>query len=200
LADPQAPGGQPPLRKPRIRAPGAGRPRKSAALHLLEGTRSRAPKKETGEPPVVVQDSNIPKELLEPPGWMHTYAKRFWHRHALRLARVNRLQMEYLGEWQGLCNEVGTLERISRRLTRMGVLDDRFAILHAAQRQSYLRVQSGCLRFGLNPAADARLASIDGSNAGNQRPPVGGAGAGAPARVDRSVEWMQRYVAPSPGS
>jgi len=138
-----------------------------------------------------VPPTEIPEELLTPPRWLHKYAKQFWLRNAPWLARAGRLKVHHLGAWISVCQEYGTYERLVRRLTRIAVTSDDFAKLGGAARQTLIRYQSGCLRFGLDPAADLRLSTLDGSDVVDQRP-----AAAAPAAAleeDRGEAWLRTY-------
>lgn len=186
------PSGQPPkLKRPRLRAPGAGRPRKSAALHLIQGTRSRAPQPPTplNERPVAAAD--LPRELLRPPSWLHKFAKAFWRRRAPMLAAAGRLKVHHLDAWTGLCERYGTWERASRSMNEHEIGTDEFSAAALVARQAWQQVLAGCLRFGIDPAADHRLSTLDGSDVGDQRP-----AAVAPATAaaeDRGDVWLRAH-------
>jgi phage terminase small subunit len=180
-----------PLRRPRLRAPGAGRPRKSAALHLLHGTRSRAGRAPKPAPEKRVPLESLPTELLTPPKWMHRYAQASWRRLAPLLGRAGRLQPHYLPAFTSWCDALGRMERLQRKLSRMSVADEAYPRLHSALRAAELQVNTLQMRFGCDAAADARLTAIDGSSvAGGTPAPTAPAAA---AEEDRGETWLREH-------
>ena len=181
------------LARPRIRAPGAGRPRKSAALHVLHGTRSRArkapPAMGPGEVPVAPAD--IARELLEPPKWLHSYAKQLWRRIALPLATAGRLKLHHLAAFQSLCIVWSKKEREERCIGRLAVGSEMYVVVAQQYAASMRLWNTGCLRFGIDPAGDGRMSAIDGSEVAAGRPAP--AAPAAASESDRGDTWLRDH-------
>ena len=143
----------------RRRAPGAGRPRKSGALHRLHGTRSRARAKKTASPP-----SAVARELLVPPADMPEHGRAFWRRNAPRLARCGRLRMQHLSAWDAMCRRYAAYRRAERAVNRMCVTDEHFAAVSSVAARAYGQYASASARFGLDTLADAIVSARDGSS------------------------------------
>lgn len=178
--------------RPRLRAPGAGRPRKSAALHLLHGTRpSPAGRRQPTPADVPVAPADIPPELLTAPDWMHDYAKQFWNRLAPQLAAAGRLKLHHLDAWSALCHTAGKLVREQRAVDRAAVSSEEYALLSKLLAQTDRLFRTGCLRFGIDPATDIRLSAMDGSEVETGR----GAAVAPPSATvtDRGDAWLREH-------
>jgi phage terminase small subunit len=181
------------LTRPRIRGPGAGRPRKTDAQHALDGTTSRAPRRPraVGDRPIVVGE--VPADLLTPRPWLHKYAKQFWDRNARDLAIAGRLTKKRLDAWTAICERWGEYERCCRGKNRAKVGSEDHKTLSKLAKEAYQQFLVGCLRFGIDPAGDVRLGMLDGSSVEGERPATAlPTGAEEP---DRLATWLKAHGA-----
>lgn len=180
--------------KPRLRAPGAGRPRKSAALHALEGTRTRARqlgRNYAGEVGAAAPSVPVDRALLRPPHRLPRDARVLWRELAPRLVKAGRLQVHHLSSFEAFCESWSTYLRACRAAARCSWSGDSFPPALAIRRQAQEQVRAWSLRFGLDPASDVRLSAIDGSNVDASTPAIPPA-TGA-LEEDRGAVWLRTY-------
>jgi len=154
----------------RQRAPGAGRPRKSAALHYLEGTRSRAPQRGRNKQSHARAAAPADPALVTPPRLLPKRARAFWLLNAPQLAACGRLQLHHLSFWTMLCVRFADWELAEYRLHRLSPSDDSYATVAGVAARACDQVRSMAARFGLDYLSDVRLSGIDGSSVGGQAP------------------------------
>jgi phage terminase small subunit len=178
-------------KRARQRAPGAGRPPKPTALHLLEGTRPSRPR--TNEPK--------PDKLsaLEIPGWLRTVkdggtlkdggiAVDFFERVGAQLLKVGLLTEA------DACAFAVVAESYSHYRCAVAAKPKRIAYdrkgkspLAFAERRRALRdLHMGLAQFGLSPVARAKVAAGDDV-------PLPPSIADAADSADRGKAWLDRY-------
>lgn len=112
-------------------------------------------------------------------------------KNAPALAAAGRLKTHHLGAWTALCTQYGTWERLARKLSRLAVTNEEFNSTANATRQCEARYQMACLRFGLDPAADGRLTTLDGSDVDGARP--ASAAPASSTEEDPGETWLREY-------
>lgn len=177
-------------RKARQRAPGAGRPPKPTALHLLEGTRPHTPRDREPKPPAL-------REIVAP-DWLAELrddgcAVEFFSRVARGLVRLGVLTdldvdaLAVVAENYSLYRRCAA--RIPKRITtpRKG----RTPIVYTVRRQALRDVHLGLAQFGLTPVARTKVIAGDDV-------PLPPSVQEQLAPEDRGADWMRAYgVAPT---
>ena len=157
----------------RRRGPGAGRPRKSAALHVLEGTRSRAPDPRRNKP-VESPAPAAPADpvLSTPPATMVRSAKAFWLKNAPRMISCGRLNHGTLSAWTALLRRYAAWDRAETQLLRLSPTADHYQAVATTAARAYAQWTASWARFGGDPLSDSMLAQRDGSSFAAAAPAV----------------------------
>lgn len=134
---------------------------------------------------------SIDPNSITPPAWLGTEATAFWMRNFERLARAGRIKPQHIDAWCSLCESWGLYERASRAMKRQAMNAKKLPPAMRIRTQALADFRVWCLRFGIDPATDLRISTLDGSDVGDSRPAV--AAAARSLTGDRSADWMSRY-------
>lgn len=170
-------------RKPRLRAPGAGRPRKARSLHVLHGTTPTGRRPTRSQTAAARATAEISSAVPSPPDWLDPLAAEYWRAEAPRLVASGRLLPHYLAQFEMLCSEYSIWRRALKGIPKRirGKAFPPAAAIAGRARAAYAAL---ALRFGLDPASDARLGEMAGG---------GAAAGGTPEPETRDDAWHREF-------
>ncbi len=180
---------KPQPRKVRQRAPGAGRPRKPQSLHVLEGTRSRAPG--AAASPATGAAAPPPVAELVAPEWICDLrdgglAEEFFYRVGRGLIRLGWLGALDVDALAILAETYSVYRRaaasIPLRITTPKT--GRTPLQYGLRGRTLRELHMGMAQFGLSPVARTKIIGGDEVPV----PPTGGA-----APQDRAAGWMGKH-------
>ena len=155
-----------------IRAPGAGRPRKPTALHIVQGTARPHRHGDRGKEPQF-------DGAIERPEWLSPMAVEFWGEMSPRLIAAKVLTAGDVPAFAALCESWATWRQMNEAIKKAGPVhlekDDEgrlvgstVSALFKVRSKAWEELNKGLSQFGLTPADRSRVVgTIDGDKPAN---------------------------------